>query len=169
MYVLRHIYSKLAEGKRITKKANSRSSPITGMDRSLGFPEFLDGRYMKLVRLSALSAGHLYPQEISFVLIPVRIWVDTRPIVRPKGVPYTCRKSALFFPFACTITLRWAIWLDHSIFIDFAHFLTHQRALYLNRTSIFSMTDVTLLLKRVSVMWCACAGGSREFLKIRLI
>jgi hypothetical protein len=46
-----------------TKKS---SNPITGMDRPLGFqeveaPRFLDNRHMKVVRLSAVRTGRLYP------------------------------------------------------------------------------------------------------------
>jgi hypothetical protein len=42
------------------------SSPITGLDRPLEFqkieaPRFLDNLHMKVVRLSALRTGHLYP------------------------------------------------------------------------------------------------------------
>jgi hypothetical protein len=43
-----------------------KSNPITGLDRPLGFqeveaPGFIDNRHMKVVRLSALRTGRLYP------------------------------------------------------------------------------------------------------------
>ena len=46
--------------------AESKSNPITGLDRPLGFqeveaPRFIDNRHMKVVRLAALRTGRLYP------------------------------------------------------------------------------------------------------------
>ena len=47
-------------------KAKQKSSPITGLDRPWGFqeveaPRFQDIRHTKVVRLSALRTGRLYP------------------------------------------------------------------------------------------------------------
>jgi len=54
--------------------------------QALRVPIFQDNRHMKVVRLSSLRTGHLYPQETFLVLISVRCWVNPRAIGRPEGL-----------------------------------------------------------------------------------
>jgi len=52
--------------------SNKQSHDRPGGFQDVEAPRLQDNQHMKVVRLSSLCTGHLYPQEIFLVLISVR-------------------------------------------------------------------------------------------------
>jgi hypothetical protein len=54
--------------------------------RRLRLPGICDSRHLRVVWLSALRTGRLYPHGRFLVIISVTSWVDSRPILLPEGL-----------------------------------------------------------------------------------
>jgi hypothetical protein len=67
------------------KQSHNRPS-VAQRVPGLGSQIFQDTQHMKVVRLSALCTGRLYPQEMFLVLIFTRGWVDPRATVWSEGM-----------------------------------------------------------------------------------
>ena len=71
------------------EKAKGKLIPLQAwtflqVSRRLRLPGFLDNQHLKMVKLSALCNGRLYPQGRSLVFISVTGWVDPRTLVRSE-------------------------------------------------------------------------------------
>jgi len=70
------LLQRVTEGKIKVKEKQSHYRPGQALSlQEVEAPRFRDNRHMKVIRLSVLRTGRLYPQEIFLVLISVRGWV----------------------------------------------------------------------------------------------